>query len=94
MQRFSFVYILRLYAGHAPKLEPPSTTSVRCLNVQHISYSSCNSWVTYITENPSASNSLIAFELHYYGKLSLVPSDATAYVHRNRKKLSGLMAKI
>ncbi|CAE7150134.1 unnamed protein product [Rhizoctonia solani] len=43
-----------------------------------------DSWVAFITENPSASNSLIAFEFHHYGKLSLVPPDATAYIHRNR----------
>ncbi|CAE6414249.1 unnamed protein product [Rhizoctonia solani] len=43
-----------------------------------------STWAKLIKENPTASGSLIAIEFHHYGTLSLVPSDATAYVHRNR----------
>ncbi|KAG8726811.1 hypothetical protein FRC11_014443 [Ceratobasidium sp. 423] len=40
-------------------------------------------WVQFITERPSAASALVAFEFHHYGKLSSIPCDATAYVHRN-----------
>ncbi|CAE6414239.1 unnamed protein product [Rhizoctonia solani] len=43
-----------------------------------------HSWVTLITKNPAAAESLVAFELHHYGALSSVPKDATAYVHRSK----------
>ncbi|CAE6494117.1 unnamed protein product [Rhizoctonia solani] len=42
-----------------------------------------NSWIKFITDHPAAASSVAILELHHYGKLSLVPPDATAYVHRN-----------
>ncbi|CAE6373309.1 unnamed protein product [Rhizoctonia solani] len=42
-----------------------------------------NFWAGFITQNPQASNSLVAIELHHYGKLSSIASEATAYTHRN-----------
>ncbi|CAE6478179.1 unnamed protein product [Rhizoctonia solani] len=42
-----------------------------------------NSWAKFIKDNPAASFSVIALELHHHGKISSVPADATAYIHRH-----------
>ncbi|CAE6457872.1 unnamed protein product [Rhizoctonia solani] len=42
-----------------------------------------NSWAKFLADNPAAALSVVALELHHYGKISSVPVDATAYVHRH-----------
>ncbi|CAE6532888.1 unnamed protein product [Rhizoctonia solani] len=40
-------------------------------------------WLKFVTENPLASRSAVTIEMYHPAKWTSVPSDATAYVHRN-----------
>jgi hypothetical protein len=42
-----------------------------------------NAWLKVVTEKPAASPSALVLELYHPDKWSSVPSNATAYVHRN-----------